>query len=217
MELGAQNREAIGKNASEIRKAGFIPAEFYGHGMKNEHLAVKSDEFRKVFKEAGENTVITLLVGAKKLPALIYDLKHDPLRGDVTHIDFYGVRMDEKIKTGIPIEFTGEAPAVKEKGGVLNKTLQEVIVEALPGDLPHAFIVDLSILTDIGQNIYIKDLKIAKGVKVLAEEDMPIVGIAEARAEEVAPVVPADVSEVKVETEEKKAERDAEKGAEEKE
>jgi large subunit ribosomal protein L25 len=218
MELSVQVRENLGKNLNTLRKGGFIPAEFYGHGMKNEHLSVKAEEFRKVYKEAGENTIVNLLLNGKKLPSLIYEVKEDPLRGNVMHVDFYGVRMDEEIKANIPLEFTGEAPAVKDLGGIVNKTLQEVEVEALPANLPHSFIVDISALSDIGASIYVKDLSAPKGVKIVSEPEQAIVSIAAPRKEEeiVAPVTPVDLSEVKVETEEKKAEREAEKAVEEK-
>lgn len=218
MELSVQIRENLGTNLNAFRKSGLIPAEFYGHGMKNEHLSVKGDEFRKVYKEAGENTIISLVLNGKKLPSLIYEVKEHPLRGDVIHIDFYGVRMDEMIKAGIPLEFTGEAPAIKEKGGIVNKTLHEIEVEALPADLPHSFTVDISSLADIGASIYVKDLAMPKGVKVISDPEQPIVSISAPRKEEeiVAPVAAVDLSEVKVETEEKKAEREATKAAEEK-
>lgn len=217
MELAVQQRENLGKKINALRKSGLVPAEFYGHGMKNEHLAVKTDDFRKVFKEAGENTIVTLALGAKKIPALIYEVKEDPIKGTVMHIDFYGVRMDEKITAKVPVIFLGEAPAIKEKGGVINETTHEVEVEALPGDLPHSFEVDITSLKEIGDTIYVKDLKAPKGVEILLDGDLPLIGIAVPRVEEVAPVAPVDLSEVKVESEEKKAERDAEKATEEKE
>ncbi len=218
MELKAEERGNLGTNLNATRKTGLIPAEFYGRGMKNEHLMLKTEEFRKVYKEAGENTIVTLIVGTKKFPSLIYDVQEDPLRGEFTHVDFYGVHMDEKIKAGIPLEFTGESPATKEKGGIVNKTLQEIEVEALPADLPHAFTVDLSGLADIGSSIYVKDISVPKSVKVLSDAEQVVVSIAAPRKEEeiIAPVVAPDLGEVKVETEEKKAEREATKAAEEK-
>ncbi|TSC59834.1 MAG: large subunit ribosomal protein L25 [Parcubacteria group bacterium LiPW_15] len=217
MELAVQTREDLGKKLNALRKSGLIPAEFYGHGMKNEHLAVKAEEFRKVFKEAGENTIVNLSLGNKKLPALIYDVKEDPTRGEIMSIDFYGVRMDEKINAKVPVIYLGEAPAIKEKGGVLNETVHELEVSALPGDLPHSFEIDITSLKEIGDTLYVKDLKIPKGVEVLLEGELPLIGIATPRVEEVAPVAPVDLTEVKVESEEKKAEREAEKATEEKE
>lgn len=213
MELAAQTRENLGKKVNALRKEGLVPAEFYGHGMKNEHLAVKADDFRKVYKEAGESTIVNLVVGNKKMPALIYEVSEDPILGGFVHIDFYGVRMDEKISANVPVIFIGESPAIKEFGGIVNETVHEIEVEALPGDLPHSFEIDLSTLKAIGDTIHIKDIKAPKGVEILADAELPVVGVSAPRAEEEAPVVPVDLSEVKVESEEKKAEREAEKAA----
>ena len=210
-----QKREKLGKSVESLRKEGFIPGEFYGRGMPNHTLAIPRKELKQLFKEAGENTVITLAIGNERQAALIYDVQHDSVSGDVIHVDFYGVRMDEEITAAIPLEFTGEAPAIKEFGGVLNKTMLEIEVEALPANLPHSFLVDLSGLTELNQSIYIKDLAIPKGVKVSLDLETVLVTVTPPAEEEVAPVEPTDVSAIKVETEEKKAEREAEKAADE--
>lgn len=209
MELQAQLRTQLGKNVKNLRNEGLIPAEFYGRGFPNQTLTVAKGEFEKVLKSAGESTVITLLVDGKKHPSIIHDIQHDSISGEIIHADFYGVHMDEKISAHVPIEFTGEAPAVKAHGGVLNKAVAEIEVEALPADLPHSFTVDLSGLAEIDQSIYVKDIAVPKNVKVLLDPETAIATVMPPVKEEeiVAPVM--DVADVKVETEEKKAERDA--------
>jgi large subunit ribosomal protein L25 len=105
----------------------------------------------------------------------------------------------------------GEAPAVKEHGGILNKSVAEIEVEALPGDLPHTLKIDLSKLTALNQSLYVKDIVVPKGVKFLIDPGTAVATVTEKMAEEVVAPVAVDVAEVKVETEEKKAERDKEK------
>src|SRR3989344_581291 len=210
MELVAQIRDKLGKASKALREQGLIPAELYGHGVKNLHLAVGVKEFKKVFKEAGENTVITLRVDKETRPALIHDVARDRLHDDVTHVDFYEVRMDQKITAHIPVEFVDEAPAVKNLGGILNKTMTEIEVEALPADLPHRFTVSLSPLVELNQSIYVKDLRPPKGVKILVAPGTVMVTVTPPLKEEVVEK-PAEVSEVKVESEEKKIEREKEK------
>lgn len=211
MELQAQTRTITGKSLKTIRKEGFIPAEFYGRGFPNQTLAVAKGDFEKTLKSAGESTVITLLVDGKKHPSIIHDIQRDSISGEIIHADFYGVHMDEKIKAHVPIEFTGEAPAVKAHGGVLNKAVDEIEVEALPADLPHSFVVDVSNLAEIDQSIYVRDITVPENVKVILDAETAIVTVMPPVKEEeiIAPV--ADVADVVVETEEKKAERDAEK------
>lgn len=208
MDLAVQTREITGKKVRTLRRADLVPAELYGRGLSNTHLSVPLKEFSKVFQEAGENTVITLLIGKEKKPAIIYHVQRNYLSGRFDHIDFFQVRMDEKIEAKVPLEFIGESAAVKEKGGVLNKALAEVEVEALPTDLPHRLTVDLTLLDELNKTIYVRDLVVPKGVTLKIDAETPIVTATPPMAEEVIEA-PVDVTAVKVETEEKKAERAA--------
>ena len=211
MDLTVKDRAIFGKAVKTLRAKGFIPAELYGHGLKNLHLVVPAKEFNKVFKAAGANTVVNLVTEKDKRPALIYEVTKDYITDEVAHIDFYQVRMDEKLKAKIPLEYVGESGAVKEKGGIVNKSMFEVEVEALPGDLPHSFKIDLSGLDDLNKSIYVKDIKVAKAVKILVDPETVIVTVTPPVAEEEKVEAPTDVTAVKVETEEKKTERAAEK------
>jgi large subunit ribosomal protein L25 len=211
MQLPVQTREKFGKSVKTLREQGLIPAELYGRGINNVHLAVEAKQFKKIFREAGENTVIDLALGKEPRKALIHGVQRNPVSQEIEHIDFYQVRMDETITAKVPFEFAGEAPAVKEYGGILNRTMNEIEVEALPGDLPHSIQVDLAELKELNQSVYVKDLKLPRGVEVTVDPETVIVTVAEPmKEEEAAPAPAADVSAVKVETEEKKAEREKE-------
>ena len=216
MELAVKTREKLSKGNTALRKEGFIPAELYGRGFENLHLAVNKKDFQKVLQEAGESTIVNLVLGSEKHTALIHETQKDFLTDEIIHVDFHQVRMDEKIKAHIPLEFVGEAPAIKEFGGVLNKTISEIEVEALPGNLPRHFEVDLSGLKELNQSFYVSNLKLPKGVEILVEPETVIATVTPPAEEEVVEAVPADVTAVKVESEEKAAERAKEKEAEEK-
>lgn len=207
MELLAETRTKLGKSVKALRNQGIVPAVLYGHGVDNMNLSLNGKAFHKVFKDAGENKVITLVVDGKKMPVLVHDLNRNYLTDEISHVDFYLVRMDEKIEAPVPIELVGEAPAVKEHGGILNRTMDSIEVEALPGDLPSNFTVDVSVLVELNQSIYVKDLVVPKNVKVLVDPETVIISVTPPlKEEELAPAV-VDVSTVKVETEEKKEER----------
>jgi large subunit ribosomal protein L25 len=214
IELKAENREQFGRALKSIREKGLIPAELYGYGLKNEHLAVTKKDFLKVFKKAGESTMIDLMVGGKKHPVMIHDVTVDPVSDEVMSIDFYQVRLDKKIQIKVPVVYVGESPAVKEKQGVLVKAMNEVKVEALPTDIPRTIEIDLALLTDIGVDIHISDLKLGGSVRVL-EDPAFVIATVTARMteeEEAKLAAVADVTEIKTEGEEKKAEREAKAG-----
>lgn len=218
MELQVQKREKLGRQVKRLRKEGITPAELYGRGFENIHLSVLTKEFKKVFKKAGETTIINLVLDEKKYPALIQDVSFHPVSDEVKSVDFYKVRMDEKIKVKVPLEFVGISAGVKEHDGVLVKTLHEVEVEALPADLPHVLKVDISKLEDVDQSIYVKDLEIPKGVKVLVDSDTAVASINAKVTEEeelaMQEKAAGGVEEVKVEGEEKKKEGEEEAGKE---
>lgn len=216
MELSVQKREKLGRGVKALREQGFIPGELYGKGLENFHVSIPAKEFKKVLKQAGENTVVTVLLGDKKFPVLINDVSYDSVTNDFRSVDLYRVRMDEKLKVGVPMEFIGLAPAVKEKNGVLVKALQELEVEALPMDLPHDIKVDISKIMEIGQSVYVKDLDIPNGVRVLVDGNTVVATVTAKVTEEEELAMQqkaAEGVEVKVETEEKKAEREAVKAA----
>lgn len=167
-ELKAEPREILGKKVKKLRQAGYIPAVLYGHGKKNQNISVEEKSFGRVLEEVGETTLVTLKTGGKNYNVLIHDVDRDPLRGNVRHIDFYEVRMDEKIKADVPLVFIGASEAVKNDGGILVKSLQAVEVEALPRDLPKEIAVDISGLDSFEAKIHIGDLKVSAGVKILA-------------------------------------------------
>jgi len=104
---------------------------------------------------------------------LIYNVSNHFLDGLPIHIDFYEVEMDKLITAHVPVVFVGESPAVK-LGGVLVKPTQEIEVEALPMDLPHEIVVDISTLTDFDQTLCVKDINFSPKVKVLIDENTPV-------------------------------------------
>ncbi|PIU98497.1 50S ribosomal protein L25 [Candidatus Wolfebacteria bacterium CG03_land_8_20_14_0_80_40_12] len=210
MELTVQKREILGKKVKTLRKQGIIPAELYGQGFENFHLNAPAKDFLRIFKEAGEGAIIKLKVKDgesknKEFNVLIHDLQKNALTDEISHIDFYRVRMDKKITSSASLVFIGEAPAVKEKGGILVKLMSEIKVEALPADLPRQIEADLNGLSEIGMNIRVKDLKIGQGVKFLINLETVVAVVTEPGKEEIE-IAPINVEEVKVGGEEKKKE-----------
>lgn len=202
-----------------IRNSGGIPAVLYGNKVKNQNLALNSKEFGLIYKTVGESTVLNLLVDGEKAPrnVLIHGISLDPVRDFITHVDFYEVNMDKKIKTTVPLVFEGESPAVKADGGVLIKNTYEVEVEALPKDLPHEIIVDISKLINFQDVITLADLPISANVKIYGDLKEIIAKVAPPRTEsEIAALseeIVSKVDDVKVESEEKRKEKEAAKEA----
>ncbi len=215
MELAVQKREKFGKAVRSLREQGLIPAELYGKGVENLHLAIPSKEFKKVFKQAGESSMVNVVLGNEKRPVMISGVAVDPVTDEVLSIDLYQVRLDEKIKIKVPLEFIGEAPAIKDFKGILVKAMQELEVEALPTNIPRSLVVDLTKIAQIGQSVYAKDLAVPSDVKLLVGPEAVLATVTAQMTEEQEAKLAAEVKpeDIKVETEEKNAERDATKAA----
>ena len=174
-ELKAESRKIAGKKNNQLRRTGQIPAVLYGHGIESQSVSVNSRDFKKSLSEAGETTILILDLDGKKHNVLIHDLSKDILTGETTHVDFYEVRMDEKIKTKIPLVFIGESLAVKSEGGVLVHALQELEIEAFPQDLPKNIEVDISALKTFEDKIKVESLRLPDSVKILNGPEETIV------------------------------------------
>lgn len=182
--LSATTRTA-GAKLQTKRNEGRIPAVMYGHGVESKTIELDHREFTRTFKEAGENTIIELSVdGGEPVNVLVKDAELHPTTNRYIHADFFQVRMDEKIETAVPIEFSGDAPAVREQGGVLVKALDEVAVVALPGDIPHTIEADTSTLATFDDVIKVGDLPVASGVEIRNDADTVVALVEPPRSEE---------------------------------
>lgn len=199
--LNVATREKASAALRRKRAEGLIPAVMYGHGQTPQMFWVKYNDFSKLYAQAGESSIISLTPEAGKTAnVIVHEVQLDPMTNRFSHVDFFHVRMDEKLETHVPLEFVGEAPAVREMGGVLVKPLEEVLVSCLPKDLPHSLAVDLASLKTFDDLIQVKDLQIPSGVEVLAESDTTVALVEPPRTEaEMAALdekVEADVTKV---------------------
>ena len=208
LHLKAKKREA-GGNLSAMRKAGSVPAVLYGAKVESTPIAVSATEFKKIWKQAGESTIVSLDVEGEGFDVLIQDVERDPVTDAPVHIDFYAVDKDKKVSVHVPLVFEGEAPAVKNLGGTLVKVLHEIEVEGLPKDLPHDIAVDVSLLSDLDSHIAVKDISLPSGITAVTDAEEIIVSVAAPRDEEEETAEEADISSIEVEKKGKKDEEES--------
>lgn len=206
--LTAQPRTELGKQNLALRDNRMIPAVLYGHGIDNQNLSVSDSDFRKVFAKAEQSGLIELTIGsAKPTMVIVHDLQRDPLTQEVSHIDFYQVKMDEKLTATVSLEFVGESRAEKELGANIVKSHDDVEIECLPTNLVQHLTVDLSMLNEIGDAIRYSDIKLPDGIDLVSEPDTVIVSVQEAKqVEEETPAEEVSVENVEVEKKGKKEE-----------
>lgn len=207
--LAVQKRDDTSAGAPALLRAGSIPAVVYGAHQTSTPITVDARAFGKVFREAGEATIVSLDGLGSPLATLIHEVDLDPLTSHPRHVDFYAVTKGEKVQVAIPLTFIGESPAV-EAGANLVKVMHELEVEADPMNLPHDIEVNIATLAALGDKIHVSDLVLPAGVTLVAppEEVVALVQeIVEEKVEEVA--APADIDSIEVEKKGKEEEEAA--------
>lgn len=192
-----------------LRGAGDIPAVYYGAGVNSTSISIPKTAFQKIWREAGESTPIELAVDGKKVNVLIHEVALHAVSNEPTHVDFKVVDMNKKVSVFVPLEFTGVAPAVKNGLGTLVKVMHEIEIEALPKDLPHSVVVDISALVDLESQLSVSDIALPNGVTAITKGAEIVVSIA-AQQEEKEDTGPVDLSAIEVEKKGKKEEEAAE-------
>jgi len=199
--------------SAALRKTGKIPAVFYGPKQVSTSVSIPLIEFKKIWKKAGESSVIILkdAAGAEH-ESLIHDVDIHPLSGEPRHADFYVIEKGKKVQVAVQITWAGVSPAVKDKGGILVKVHREIEIEAAPRDLPHELVVDISRLVELTDVIHAKDIVLPTGVELKINGDDVVASISEAKEEvEEAPTA-IDMSAIEVEAKGKEV-KEGEEGA----
>jgi len=205
LNLKAKIRD-VDENLEEMRKIGELPAVFYGSNKKTTSISISKIDFKKVWEKAGESSTIKISTKDGDVDVLIHEVQADPVTGEPIHVDFLAIDMNKKIKIEVPFEFTGISEAVKSGLGILVKVLHEVEIEALPKDLPHNLIVDISKLETLDSQILVSDIVLPTGVTMITKGNEVVASIAEQKEEKEEIVVPVDLSAIEVEKKGKKEE-----------
>lgn len=186
--IEAVSRES-GKHGklSALRRQGFIPGVVYGRGMTALSVAVPVRAFERIRRTTGESAIVELQFdGGTTMTTVVHEFQMNPIRDTYTHVDFLAISLDEPLTSRIPIRPVGTAIGLKE-GGVLEHSLYELEVEALPLDIPDYLEVDVSNL-GLKHSIHVADLKLGDKVKVLTNEAATVFSVVAPAVEEAPPL-----------------------------
>ncbi len=192
-----------------LKKSGKIPAVFYGAGKNTTSISIGNIEFKKIWREAGESSAVVISTPNGNIDVLIHEVQVDPVTDEPIHVDFLAIDMKKKIRVKVPLIFEGVSNAVKSGIGNLVKVLHEIEIEALPKDLPHNLIVDISSLENIENQIFVSDIKLPNGIIAITSLNDIVASIV-AQVEEKEEAAPVDLSAIEVEKKGKKEEEGTE-------
>lgn len=176
LELSAEVRDVFGKRVRRLRRQGLIPANIYGHGASRA-IQASTRAFDRLLAEGGRTSVVTIAFDGQTQTTLLKSLQRDPRTGQIVHIDFQAVSMQESVTSTVPVRFVGESVAVTKLDGVLTHPRTELHVAARAEDLPDAVEVDVSMITELHGAIHVADLAAGVNYTILdpADEVLAIV------------------------------------------
>jgi large subunit ribosomal protein L25 len=178
-------REVTGKATKRLRKSGIIPANISGHKEESQTVQVEALAFEALKRAHGATGLITLrLSGSERVQtAIVRRVQRDPRSGKILHIDFSRVSLTERITMKVPLRFVGEAPGVKDVGGVLLHLLDTLDVECTASDIVDYIEVDISPLTEIDSMLHAEDVKLPTSFTLITDPKEGIAKVAATRAE----------------------------------
>ena len=176
--------------ARRLRMSGQIPAVLYGPKTDSVLLSVNKSDLELLFKKGGIGQVVLNLVIQKNgetttRPAMIKELQTHPVSRNFIHIDFYEIKMDQKITAKIPVVTTGIAKGI-ELGGVLQIIRRELEVECLPLEVPESIEIDISDL-DVGDSIHVGKIRLESELEFLEDDNYTVVTVLTPKLEEEEP------------------------------
>ena len=212
IELKVASREILGKKVKHLRRQGITPVHVFGHGIESLALQCDTRELELVLSQAGLTRLVNLKLAKEKKPRIVVvrEFDRDWRKGQLVHVDFYQVKMEEKIRLEVPVVLLGEAPALKVKTNMLDHELGTFTVECLPAKIPDSIEVDISSLTDLDQIIRVKDITLDKDITVLNNPDLVVAKISLRPVEKVEEKVVEEVVEAEAEAKAEVAEEGAE-------
>jgi large subunit ribosomal protein L25 len=198
IELQANNRNMLGKGVRFLRRQGITPVHLFRHDLKSLTLQCDTAKLERSLAQAGEIRLITLKVNNEKRarPVLVREIQRESLTSKLLHVDFYQVKMEEKVEVEIPIVLVGEAPALEAKGNRLLRELNALTVECLPAKIPTTLEVNVGSLTEPGQALRVKDIAVGSDITVSGDPEQVVVRVIAQPEEKVvaeeAPVKPPE-------------------------
>ncbi len=187
-ELKAEYRSENGKGvARTLRREGHVPAVLYGKG-KSTPITLQLSHVQKAFQtHAGSHAIFQIEIAGLKDEtgrrlALIRDVQRDPITGRILHLDFFELSEKDLVRNKVPVEVVGNIPVSVKQGGVMEHNVREVLVEALPADMPDHIKVDVSHL-DMNQSYHVRDIPPVIGLKILESPETVLIHIMPPRAE----------------------------------
>ena len=192
--IQATPRTVIGKQVRALRREGVLPGVLYGPYMEPIVISMDAHSSSLTLKKTSASSLVTIELEGKEYPALVREIQRNFITNVLLHVDFQVVSMTETLRTKVGVLLVGEAPVIELLDAIVIKGLEELEVECLPQDLPERITVDISALENVGDGIYVRDIKVSDKVEILDDLD-EMVALVSSTYEEPEPEIEEEIIE----------------------
>ena len=170
LELSAESRAIFGKHVRRLRRQGVVPANIYGHG-DSRAIQANGRALEHLLAHGGRTGVVTIGYDGRSETALMKHIQRDPRSGQLLHVEFQAVSMEESVTSSVPVRFFGESIAVTKMDGVMTHPRSELHVTARAADLPDVIEVDVSSIQELHGAIHVSDLPVEAKYRIIDPPD----------------------------------------------
>ncbi|XXJ18913.1 50S ribosomal protein L25 [Desulfovibrio caledoniensis] len=180
LKLNVQERTELGKGPNRrLRATGMVPGIYYDAKGTNIPVKVEMVPLQKAYAAVGNAQVFELVLerGGKSetMPALLWRVRNEPVKGVPEHVDFFGVDLTQELKVAVHFEITGHSKGVK-LGGVLEQYRDSIEVVCKPMDIPESIVIDITEM-DIMDSVHIEDVAFPEGVTPIFDENYAVLSV----------------------------------------
>ncbi|MCY3558931.1 MAG: 50S ribosomal protein L25 [Chloroflexi bacterium] len=183
--LQVETRSVLGKRVKQLRREGLVPGNVYGRGRESTSIQTSDTEVRRVFSAVDRNAVVPISIdgASDTIPVVLREVQRHPVSRRILHLDFYEVDLERRIHSEARLSLVGSSEA-EAQGGTVVQSLEHLMLEALPTEMPSVIEVNVSGLDDFGQSVLVRDLTLPEGVVALTDEAVAVATVLAPRVAE---------------------------------
>lgn len=185
--LKLERRNLTGKKVRQLRRAGIIPVHVYGADIEPASLQVGERELNRLLPQVGANIPVSVEYDGQRRDeesiCFVREVQRHPVSDEVIHVDFMRVDVSRAVSAEVPLALVGVSAAVSQMAGTLLQSVQTLLIEALPMNMPAEITVDISVLSDLDSTLAVRDISVPGDVSVLNDPDDTVIRVAAPRLE----------------------------------
>ena len=183
--LKLEPRNLTGKKVRRLRRAGIIPVHVYGADIEPASLQVAERELNRLLPRVGANIPVSVEYDGQDEENICFvrEVQRHPVSDEVIHVDFMRVDVTRAVSAEVPLTLIGTSAAVSQMAGTLLQSVQTLLIEALPMNMPAEIPVDISVLSDLDSSLAVRDISVPGDVIVLNDPDDAVIRVAAPRLE----------------------------------